>query len=496
MKQITRILLDDKAICSKPLLINDSLSSIREIIKEKINTDFLFLDLDGNKIEKEDEKDFALKNISSEKQIKMVSIEENSPSIKIFLNEKMITSINIEESNNLDESRNIINKNIKEDFLFLDPDENLIEKEDEKDFQIKDILKQNAIKLKCPITDFPPATLEQIEPTPKTIYKKPKIFKKLEIDFSKYDIIKKETNLTFYRYSKEERKEIYKNVYQYNFDTFDISDENFAYVVLFVGKTGDGKTTALNAFFNIIKGVQLEDEYRFILIEEVQKKKGQAESQTDGVHIYFLKDYNNRPVILIDSQGYGDTRGKQYDEMLNDAFNYVFTSIIDHINTVCFIAKSNTNRLDILTKYIFSSVTSLFSEDISENFIILSTFASKDTITEGPAFIQSIKTEDDFLNIQKRMDEKWWYAFDSKCILDNDTDRLSKYSFSQVQQLYEEKVKGLRPKSIKKCAEVLKTRNELKFQVIQLNQIFENLLIEQRNLEEKNKNNRKRNKIN
>ena len=120
-----------------------------------------------------------------------------------------------------------------------------------------------------------------------------------------------------------------------------------------------------------------------------------------------MKDYNNKPIILIDSQGYGDTRGKIYEEMLNDAFNYVFTSVIDHINTACFLVKSNTNRLDILTKYIFSSVTSLFSEDISENFIILSTFASKDTISEGPAFIQSLKTEEDFLNIQKRMDEKW-----------------------------------------------------------------------------------------
>ena len=201
-----------------------------------------------------------------------------------------------------------------------------------------------------------------------------------------------------------------------------------------------------------------------------------------------MKDYNNKPIILIDSQGYGDTRGKIYDEMLNDAFNYVFTSVIDHINTACFLVKSNTNRLDILTKYIFSSVTSLFSEDISENFIILSTFASKDTISEGPAFIQSLKTEEDFLNIQKRMDEKWWYAFDSKCILDNDTDKLSRFSFTQMKELYEEKIKKLKPKSIKKCAEVLKTRNELKIQAKLLTNIFDSLIIEQTNLNEKNKN--------
>ena len=46
--------------------------------------------------------------------------------------------------------------------------------------------------------------------------------------------------------------------------------------------------------------------------------------------------------------------------MVNDAFRYVFTNVIDHINTVCFIAKSNTNRLDILTRYIFSMLQIIF----------------------------------------------------------------------------------------------------------------------------------------
>ncbi len=55
--------------------------------------------------------------------------------------------------------------------------------------------------------------------------------------------------------------------------------------MLFYGKTEDGKTTAINAFFNIVKGVQLEDNYRFILIIE-PKKKEQAESKTDDLHLY------------------------------------------------------------------------------------------------------------------------------------------------------------------------------------------------------------------
>lgn len=37
-------------------------------------------------------------------------------------------------------------------------------------------------------------------------------------------------------------------------------------------------------FFNIIKGIKLNDNYRFILATEPKKEKGQAESQTDSVN--------------------------------------------------------------------------------------------------------------------------------------------------------------------------------------------------------------------
>ena len=37
------------------------------------------------------------------------------------------------------------------------------------------------------------------------------------------------------------------------------------------------------------------------------------------------------------------------------------------------------------------------------------------------------------------MDEKWWFAFDNKFLLDNDEDKNTKYSFSQINELYEKK---------------------------------------------------------
>ena len=473
-KLACKIEFDGKIIFTKPLGLNESIANVRQIIKDRVPKSFLFLDQDNNIIDKSDENDIKLEDIVKDKILKLKSEDSNSnnctdtndsnsPNINILEGNKKICSINCSFKLKLDQTRKLISSKIKDEFTFLDPD-NDIENNDEKDMAIEDILENEAIKIKI---------------------KKKK--NKKNVDLSKHKILNQKGDFTIYQYSDRKCVSNHKLVFQYFYDQFDGLDFENAYVVLFCGKTGDGKTTAINAFFNIVKGIQLEDNYRFILIKEIEKKKGQAESQTDGVHLYYIKDYNNKPLIIIDSQGYGDTRGKKYDEMVNDAFAHVFSEIIDHINCACFISKSQNNRLDILTRYIFSSVTSLFSEDISENFIILATFASKDTESEGPAFIDSIQKDADFLKIQDRLNEKWWFAFDSKSLFDNDIDRVTKYSSRQLSELYEEKVKKLRPKNVKKCAEVLETRKDLKVQVNLLSDTFENLLLQQANLQEKEK---------
>ena len=497
-KKIIKIDLEGTIIGSKPLLLNDSLTIVRDKIKEKAKIPFLFLDQEGNDISKEDENDYSLTDIIVGNIIKIKPSKINESKIKVFLNENLVSDIKCEKDLSLEDLRKLILNIVKEEFIFLDMDGNKVEKEDEQDYKIEDILVNESIKiipnqLQNTFKEAPPAN-----PANESSENNHKIFnedkttnsKNKNIDFSKYDIINKRNDLTTYKYSNIKPISKHELVREYLYDKNDEMNYNDsdAYVILFCGKTGDGKSTAINAFFNIIKGIELEDNYRFILVTEPKKAKGQAESQTDGVHLYYLKDKDNKPVIIIDSQGYGDTRGKKYDEMVNDAFRYVFTNVIDHINTVCFIAKSNTNRLDILTRYIFSSVTNLFSEDISENFIILATFANIETMEDGPAFISSIQTDADFLNIQKRMNENWWYALDSKCILRNEKDSLTKYSFKQLNELYENKVKKLRPKSIKKCAEVLETRNELKMQINSLNITFQNLIVEQENLQKKQDN--------
>ena len=364
-KEIIRIQLDEKIIGSKPLLLNDTLTSIREKIKEKIKDNYTFLDNDLIEIEKNDENDYLLKDIEVEKIIRLKSIKTNTSEIKIFLKNKNILSMGCSLEQSLNDLREILKNKINGDFSFLDIDDNLVEKEDEQDYNIKDILhEENIIKLineknnddiNLDVPIFPPAIPE-----------------KKVIDFSKYEIIEKKIDLIIYKYSNLEKKEVHQLIFQYFYDHFENNDYQNAYIILFCGGVKGGKTTAINAVFNIIKGVQLEDNYRFILINEPEKNDNQNISQTKGINLYYVKDYNDKPIILIDSQGYGDYRGEKYDEMIDDAFKYVFSNIIKHINAVCFILNSNLKKLDINTKYILNCITGLFSSEITENLIILS----------------------------------------------------------------------------------------------------------------------------
>ena len=297
-----------------------------------------------------------------------------------------------------------------------------------------------------------------------------------------YDVLEIMDDFKIYKYSNVQRTNPHKLIYEYRYDKFDGEEYRKAKVILFIGKTGDGKTTAINAFFNILKGIKLEDKYRFVLIQEPKKEKGQAESQTDGLHLYYVKDYNNQPIIIIDSQGFGDTRGIEYDELVKKAFEYCFESMIDHINTICFIAKSSDARLDNTTKYIFSSATSLFSQDINQNLIILATHADKTAMRKGPLFIGCISSDENFKNIAKNMDKKWWYAVDSKSIFYNDIDKLTTLSYDQLKDLYEEKVQKSKAKDISKSSEIIKSRNKIQNIIPNIISSYKNIINEKEKL--------------
>ena len=281
------------------------------------------------------------------------------------------------------------------------------------------------------------------------------------------------------------REENGKKIFHYFCD--DLSEEEImnAKIILFSGKTGAGKTTAINAFVNIVKGIKLKDNKRYTMISEVEKEKGQAESQTEGLHLYYLKDYENNPVIIIDTQGFGDTGGKIKDDELNKTFEYAFSHIINHINNICLIVNSTDLRLGNESKYIYNAVTSLFAEDIINNFILFFTFISKDQIKQkNPEIIKTVlKSECAFLKDRKN-DNKWYYMLDSKSIFDKDIkETLPRRSFKQLEEFYEKTVKESIPIDIKKTAEVMNNREQLIIETNNLKGTFIDIISKKKQLE-------------
>lgn len=123
------------------------LESIRQKQKEKIG-DSIFLDAEGSAMDKSDEQEFKLSEVLNGNILKLkIDNVVSNEGITIFLNGKKIWMINISPEESLEKLRNVLGSNIKEDFNFLDENGNPIKKNEEKDFSIKEELKEGIIKI-------------------------------------------------------------------------------------------------------------------------------------------------------------------------------------------------------------------------------------------------------------------------------------------------------------------------------------------------------------
>ncbi|XP_073488585.1 uncharacterized protein [Aquarana catesbeiana] len=163
----------------------------------------------------------------------------------------------------------------------------------------------------------------------------------------------------------------------WEFKTMKLNKKNK--VIMMVGETGSGKTTLINAVINYIFGVEWKDDHRFQLIEEISKKS-QAHSQTSSVTTYQINQEDGFRIpyylTIIDTPGFGDTRGIYYDEKIMQKIREFFSKCkFSEIDAICFVVQSSSARLTATQKYIYDNILSIFGNDIKDNIVFFTTFA-------------------------------------------------------------------------------------------------------------------------
>ncbi|XP_042232010.1 uncharacterized protein LOC121872938 isoform X3 [Homarus americanus] len=157
-------------------------------------------------------------------------------------------------------------------------------------------------------------------------------------------------------------------------------------VILLVGATGTGKTTLINAMVNFIYCIDFSDNFRLVLIDDKNApKRSQAESQTDLITAYAFYQLPGMPFeynyVLIDTPGFGDTRGIQRDrEMMNQLEVFLKQDYgVDQVDGVGFVTPSSAARLTQTQRYVYDGLSSMFGKDIKDNIYIMATFADAKT---------------------------------------------------------------------------------------------------------------------
>ncbi|XP_077350001.1 uncharacterized protein LOC143998133 [Lithobates pipiens] len=266
-------------------------------------------------------------------------------------------------------------------------------------------------------------------------------------------------------------------------------------VIMMVGETGSGKTTMINAMINYIFGVEWKDYHRIQLIEE-SSGKSQAHSQTSHVTTYPIHHEDGfripYPITIIDTPGFGDTRGMDCDEKTMQKIREFFLKCeFTEIDAICFVVQSSLARLTPTQVYIYDNILSIFGKDIKDNIVFFTTFSD----LQEPSVL-SVITEAD-VPCAKSKDGKPVYFMVNNGMLyaDNNPDKVGKRVYKAQEMQWEmamesieefclQYLPGLASKDLTLTKEVLVKRNALEITLDGLGRNIEVVTGKQQELEQ------------
>ena len=359
---------------------------------------------------------------------------ENKKKVKIQYNNQKINELELNANSKLDTIRKKLIKSIDFPFIFLDDNDNEITKEEEASCKLNDILEGRYLYIKKKIK------------TRKIVGEK----------------IDSNNGLDFYLYPKANLTDIQKT------NSFNI---------MIIGETGVGKSTWIHSLLNYLEEIEFDENIRYLLFDEKQKqkeyemkygKKTLGSSITDIPEIYEIaptKLFDN-PIQIIDTTGFGDTRGIEYDNKnMKDIQNLFENSKIGKIHAICLVFKATETRAHDRFKYIIDKIFSLFGDDVKNNFIIIFTFF--DFYSEN-SIIKVLKDENSSLcKILGDINNLPIFSFNNKAYFEKNRNL--------YYDIYEKNIKNyqdfffylsyIQPIELEKTKKILKARVQIREQI-------------------------------
>ena len=328
----------------------------------------------------------------------------------------------------LSEIRKLLDEKMPNYSIFVLSDGCEIDKEDESEIQLSEIIEEGKVYIKTKS-----ANTSDFSNIPS---------KKLPIQGSK--LIVKKGILDIYLYPQIELNEIEKEK---------------AIIFILLGQTGSGKTLLINTFINYVLGIEFEDNFRYEIAHEASGIP-RTETQTSNVIVYSIKETNRFPPIqIIDTPGFGNTKGFKQDMITFRQIEKVFKEKINSLNAICFVNPSSNRRFTPRQLYIFISILGLFGEDVKENFIAMLTFCDgyKPDVVDALEHPNCI-----FSSIIPYLNKPWYYKFNNSAIFSTDRDdKITEMFFKLSMKSMEEFTKTLLKlprKSLTQTKQVLEER--------------------------------------
>ncbi|CAF4753446.1 unnamed protein product [Rotaria sp. Silwood1] len=181
--------------------------------------------------------------------------------------------------------------------------------------------------------------------------------------------------------------------------------------IVLLGETGVGKSTFINAFANYLTFHTLEEAeagqsvvlipvsfmitvgdnfeehiVKFGSVDESNNEDfdhpGHSVTQHCKSYIFNLNDSDQRKLCIIDTPGFGDTRGIEQDD-LNMEHILEYVNNLTHINAICFLLKPNESKLHIYYRLCLNQLFSVLDQNNVKKVIVCFTNSRSTFYTPG-----------------------------------------------------------------------------------------------------------------